>query len=243
VTAKGLIPFTVMEKETDLFILAQKDLTEVAWSTVRRCRSELEAYIAKHARFGGALEPLPAEEDAPLLIKEMSVAAEAVGVGPMAAVAGAIAESVGRELLAYSDEVIVENGGDIFLKNTRRRSVGVHAGTSPFNGQIALEILPEETPLGICTSSGTVGHSFSYGRADAVIAISPSTALADATATAIANVVTSVDDIPAAIRKAQQLPGLRGIVVIKDQTMGIWGHVRLAQPTTYSRGKGPSLSK
>ena len=90
------------------------------------------------------------------------------GVGPMAAVAGAIAEFVGEELLAYSPEVIIENGGDIYIKSLKKRVVGIYAGNSPLTGKIGLEIEGKETPIGICTSSGTVGHSLSFGRADAV---------------------------------------------------------------------------
>lgn len=229
VSSRGLVSFSVVEKETDLLVLARRDLTEAAIAATRKCRAELEGYIARHRRFLTALEPLPIAEDAPPLVKEMASAAEAAGVGPMAAVAGAIAEFVGKELLRSSDEVIVENGGDIFMKLTERRRVGVHAGASPFTGKIGFHILPEETPLGVCTSSGTVGHSLSFGLADAVTTFSPSTALADAAATAIANMVNTAADIPAAIRRAEQIPGLRGVVVVKDNTMGLWGQVRLAQ--------------
>jgi ApbE superfamily uncharacterized protein (UPF0280 family) len=150
-------------------------------------------------------------------------------VGPMAAVAGAMAEYVGKDLLAYSDEVIVENGGDLFLKVDMQRQVGIYAGDSPLSGKIALEVWPEETPMGMCTSSGTVGHSLSYGAADAVIAVSPSTALADAAATAIGNMVKDATDINKAIEYAMSVDGLDGIVVIKGSDMGVWGKVRLSE--------------
>jgi ApbE superfamily uncharacterized protein (UPF0280 family) len=146
----------------------------------------------------------------------------------MAAVAGAIAEAVGRELLAFSPEIIVENGGDIFMAIERSRTVGIYAGESPFSGKLALQVDPGETPLGICTSSGTVGHSLSFGRADAVIVVSPSTALADAAATAICNMVQDDDDIPRAVDLAQNIDRVAGVVVIKGERMGMWGRVRLA---------------
>jgi hypothetical protein len=161
------------------------------------------------------------------MVREMAEAAERAGVGPMAAVAGAIAEGTGRELMKFSAEVIVENGGDIFLKVLKRRLVGVYAGKSPFTGKIALEIQPEETPLGICTSSGTVGHSLSFGSADAVIVLSPSTALADAAATAIGNLIREASDIPKGIEFAQGIEGLKGVVIIKEDKMGVWGEVRI----------------
>jgi ApbE superfamily uncharacterized protein (UPF0280 family) len=146
----------------------------------------------------------------------------------MAAVAGAIAEGVGRELLPYSDEVIVENGGDIFLKTSKERFIGVYAGGSKFTKKIAFSILPEETPLGVCTSSGTVGHSLSFGYADAVIVFSPSTSLADAAATAIGNRVRIAEDIPEALEFAQGIKGLKGVAIIKGDNMGLWGQIRLA---------------
>ncbi len=161
----------------------------------------------------------------------MAQAAEKAGVAPMAAVAGALAESVGRELLAFSPEVIVENGGDIFLKLSKPRLVGVYAADSPFTGRIALEVRPDETPLGICTSSGKVGHSLSFGQADAVIALSPSTPLADAVATAVGNLVKEKDDIPQAIEFAQGIEGLRGIVILLGDELGVWGEVTLRRTT------------
>ncbi|MCK5428774.1 MAG: UPF0280 family protein, partial [Anaerolineales bacterium] len=145
------------------------------------------------------------------------------------AVAGAIAEYVGKELLDYSNEVIVENGGDLFLKVDTKRQVGIYAGDSALSGKLAIEVWPEETPMGMCTSSGTVGHSLSYGKADAVIAVSRSTALADAAATAIGNIMKNVRDINKAIDFAMSVDGLDGIVVIKGSDMGIWGKVRLSE--------------
>jgi hypothetical protein len=161
----------------------------------------------------------------------------------MAAVAGAIAERVGRELMKLSPEVIVENGGDIFMKTLTNRLVGVYAGSSPFTGKIALEVEPEETPLGICTSSGTVGHSLSYGSADAVIVISPSAALADAAATAIGNLIQESGDIPMGIEFAQDIAGLKGVLIIKGDKLGIWGEVKISSLCKGERDTLNSYSK
>jgi ApbE superfamily uncharacterized protein (UPF0280 family) len=167
------------------------------------------------------------EEDAPSIVKDMAEAARTVGVGPMAAVAGAIAEAVGVDLLVHTPEVIVENGGDIFMKLLKSRLIGVYAGESAITGKIALEISPEETPLGVCTSSGTVGHSLSLGAADAVIILSHSAALADAAATAIGNIIKSAEDIAVAIEKVQLINGVTGVVIIKGDKLGVWGKVKL----------------
>lgn len=146
----------------------------------------------------------------------------------MAAVAGAIAEFVGKDLLDYTPEVIVENGGDIFVKTTRIRRIGIYAGNSPFTKKIAIEISPEKTPLGVCTSSGTVGHSLSLGKADAVVVLSPSTILADASATAIGNLIKDESDISSGIEFAKKIKGVKGVLIIKDDKMGIWGDIKIS---------------
>jgi len=222
-----LVSFDVAVKETDLYIRAAGKLEAEAIEAVIRHRTPLEEYIKNHPLFLHSLEPCSVDEDAPAIVRDMAQAARIAGVGPMASVAGAIAEAVGKDLLAHTPEVIVENGGDIFIKILRPRRVGVYAGESPFTGKIALEINPEETPLGVCTSSGTVGHSLSLGAADAVIAFSRSTALADAAATAIGNRVCDAEDIDVAIEQAQDINGLAGILVIKGDRMGMWGSVKL----------------
>jgi len=222
-----LVSFRVAVKETDLHIRSHRILGTEALEAVQEARASLEGYIDLHPDFKTALEPLIASEDAPSIVREMAQAAALVGVGPMAAVAGAIAERVGRRLMRLSPEVIVENGGDIFLASSKRRTVGVYAGDSPFTGKLALQIEAEETPLGICTSSGTVGHSLSFGNADAVIVLSPSTALADAAATAIGNIVKQDSDIDKGIQFAQGIAGLKGVAIIKGSLLGVWGEIKL----------------
>jgi len=224
-----LVATVVAVKETDLFIRAQKNLEEEAKASILKYRAYLEEYIAHNPHFVAALNPIGVNADAPAIVADMAMATKNCGVGPMAAVAGAMAEYVGKDLLAYSDEIIVENGGDLFLKVLTQKQVGIYAGDSPLSGKLAIEVWPEETPMGICTSSGTVGHSLSYGKADAVIAISSSTALADAAATAIGNMVKDVCDINKAIDFAMSLDGLDGIAVIKGSDMGVWGKVRLSE--------------
>ncbi len=222
-----LVSFELKVKQTDLCIRARRNLKDKALDSVLKHRASLESYIVRHPIFLTTLRPYQAETGAPAIVQEMSRVSQLTGVGPMAAVAGAIAEAIGRDLLAFTREIIVENGGDIFVKISKKRLVGVYAGESSFSKSIALEIMPRETPLGVCTSSGTVGHSLSLGSADAVIVLSPSTALADAAATAICNIVKTVDDIPQAIEKAQSIDGLRGLVVIAGDKMGVWGKVRI----------------
>lgn len=116
-----LVSFNVTVKETDLYIRARNNLKAKALEAVVKCRAPLEEYIESHPLFLSSLEPCSVEEDAPAIVREMAQAAQVVGVGPMATVAGAVAEAVGKDLLAYSPEVIVENGGDIFMKISKTR--------------------------------------------------------------------------------------------------------------------------
>jgi hypothetical protein len=224
-----LVSFTLTVKETDLYIRAQRNLRKKALDTVIKHRDLLESYISRHPPFLTALEPFAVGLDAPVVVREMAEASAKVGVGPMAAVAGAIAERVGRELLKFTPEVIVENGGDIFLKVTRPRLIGIFAGDSPYTGKLALKIEPEDTPLGVCTSSGTVGHSLSFGKADAAIVLSPSAALADAAATATGNLVQTADDMQNAIDTVSKVEGLAGIAIIVGDKMAVWGKIKLVR--------------
>ena len=228
VKSEGLVTFEVKELETDLLISAGKNLENKARESVLNYREEILSYIRKNKDFFTSLEPINVDGDAPRIVEAMANAGKKASVGPMAAVAGAIAEFVGRDLLAYTDEVIVENGGDIFIKTKVKRVLGVYAGEdSPFSGKLALEISPSEEGSGICTSSGTVSHSLSFGRADAALIISGDTALADAVATAMGNVVKSKGHIEKGIDFAKSIDGVRGVLVIVGDKLGSWGEIRL----------------
>jgi len=229
VKGKGLASFNVVVKETDLYIRASRNLKSKALKLVLKYRDTLERYIERHPSFLTSLDPLPVSDDAPHIVKSMLESARKAGVGPMASVAGAITEFVGTELLAFTPEVIVENGGDIFLKSLGKRIIGIYAGKSPLTGKIGLEIDGEDTPLGICTSSGTVGHSLSYGKTDAVIVLAQSATLADAAATAIGNLIKQPEDIPGGIELAKSIEGLKGLLIIKDDQVGLWGEVKICQ--------------
>jgi len=223
--------FTVTVKETDLYIRAAENLRRKAYRLVLKYRSQLEKYIAANPAFATSLEPLPIPSHAPRLVISMLEAGKLAGVGPMAAVAGAIAEYVGKELLSWSPGILVENGGDIFMKAVEKTVVGLYAGDSPFTGRLGLEIMPEKTPLGVCTSSGTVGHSLSFGKADAVVVTSPSTPLADAAATAICNRVKTISDIEKALQFGRTIPGVTGILIVIGTEIGAWGDISLCETT------------
>lgn len=228
VKSDGLVTFEVKEAQTDLLISAGSNLEKQARESILNYRQDIQDYIKNNKDFYTSLVPVDVKKDAPRIVKVMADAARLARVGPMAAIAGAISEFVGRDLLAFSDEVIVENGGDIFIKTKVKRLVGIYAGdSSPFTGKLALEVEPEEKGLGICTSSGTVSHSLSFGKADAVLIISSNTALADAAATAAGNAVKNKDDIEKGITVAKSINGVKGVLIIVGDKMGSWGEIKL----------------
>ncbi len=217
----------VIQEETDLLVSGDVDLSVAAAAAIAKYRNQIKGYIVRNKGFQPALEPVEVSDEAPEIIKEMSRAASIVGVGPMASVAGAVAERVGRDLLKLSKQIIVENGGDIFIKTAGERLLGIYAGSSPFTGKLALKIKPDQTPLGICTSSGTVGHSLSFGKADAAIVLSKWTALADAAATATGNLVKTEDDVQKGVEFAKAIEGVEGVVVIMGEKIGAWGKIEI----------------
>lgn len=227
VDAAGLVTFEVVHGETDLQISASRDLSAEAAATVAAIRAELEAYIGAHPRFAESFVPLAVEPDAPEIVRAMASAAEAAGVGPMAAVAGTVAERVARDLALYSGEVIVENGGDLYLIGRTARRALLLAGDSPLSGKLALAIPAEELPCAVCTSSGRVGHSVSLGSAHAVTVLAEDGAIADAAATAAGNLVHGDDDIERALDRALSVAGVRGAVVVAGERVGALGGVTL----------------
>ncbi len=227
ITAKDLCFFQVSVKETDLWIGAETPLENEARNLVYQARHQLETHIRSHPHFLTSLTPLPVDRYAPALIKEMQQVAGKAGVGPMAAVAGAVAQYVGEGLLAFSKQVIVENGGDIFLKTNRSVTVSIFAGTSPFSEKIGIRIPAAQMPLGVCSSSATVGHSLSLGITDVVCLLSPSAALADAAATSLGNRVKEKAHLNRVHSWADEIEGIAGGIVIAGDRMATWGAVEL----------------
>lgn len=221
VLSTDLVSFEVSVEETNLFIRAWRDLSDMARAAAVRARDQIQAHGRTYQEFLSSLSPLPTPRGTPALVRTMYAAARAAGVGPMAAVAGTIAEAVGRELLKETPEVIVENGGDIYMDTERLRTVSIYAGRSPHSQKVGIRIPP--IPLGVCTSSGTVGHSLSMGKADAVVIVSDDAALADAAATATANRVQTPHDVDEALAFARTIRGVRQAVIIIGDTLGVWG--------------------
>lgn len=230
----GLVSSLVQVKETDLHIRADRDVTARATELVLECRLQIEEYIVQHPEFCATLTPLPADNLASPIVREMLWAAQIADVGPMAAVAGAIAAFVGLKLVHEGvKEIIVENGGDIFITRQKACTIAIFAGQSVLSRKIGVRIPAETMPCGICTSSGTVGHSLSLGRADSVTVLADSTALADAAATRLGNEVGKSKDgkaeINRALNRAKELHGIRGVVMICGDLLGAMGDIELVK--------------
>jgi len=224
----NLISYNVKIAESDLFISSDSDLTGIALRSLIKHRHSLESYIKNHPEFRASLLPIPADNLAPPIVRDMISKANICGVGPMASVAGAISEFVGYDLLDSTENLIIENGGDIFLRSKNTLTVAIFAGESPLSYRLKLIVKQQETPFGICTSSATVGPSLSFGVADAVCVISKSATLADAAASAIGNRVKSKNDVQPALNYGMMIPGVKGIVIIIGAQMGAVGDIEFA---------------
>lgn len=215
-------------------VLAERDLRTEARDAARAVRRQIESHAALHPQFLSARAPLPTPERAGEIVAAMYRAGRIAGTGPMAAVAGTVAEHVARALAEHSAEVIVENGGDLFVITRRERLVAVTAPGSPMDGRIALAVPAGERA--ICTSSGTVGHSASAGRADAVVIAAAEGAVADAVATATANRVARPEDVEGAIDWARGRAELQHILIVCGDAVGAWGQFELRSA---GRGQAP----
>jgi len=199
---------------------------EIATAEIVRQRHLLEDYIRRHPEFQRSLTPLALRADAPEIARHMAWAAERVGVGPMAAVAGAMAQRAAEAAIAAgANEALVDNGGDLYLKTVAPVVVALGTGTSRLADRLAFRIEPDRTPVAICSSSGRMGHSMSLGRCDLATIVAADAALADAAATQAANLVTTSDDIDAALERIGAIEGIAGVLIVKDDRIGLAGHL------------------
>ncbi|MBC7358763.1 MAG: UPF0280 family protein [Desulfacinum sp.] len=229
--SRGWYVFQVRVEQTDLWIRAQADLTRPAHDLVISFRRQLEKYIASAPRFLHALEPLEEDPLAPPLVQAMIRAGRAAGVGPMAAVAGAIAQAVAERLSRWSPSVLVENGGDCYLMASEELVVSIYPGEhSPFRDSLAIRLPADTFPWAVCTSSASIGHSLSLGRADAATVLAKDAALADACATALGNRIRRPEDLDPAMDWVRGIPGVEGALAICGDKLAAWGAVELTVP-------------
>jgi len=222
--------FTAGYKDTDLWIgidpeSYHEEMKEFCYERIKHYRIELENWLVIDPEFGKSLIPYNPSTSCPEMAKVMARAGRKAKVGPMAAVAGAFAERLGNDFRRNFSfkEIAIENGGDIFLFILNPMILSVYAGDSPLSGKIGIQI-PEATgKIGVCTSSGTVGPSLSFGEADAVMVACKDTALADAWATSLGNRVKSGNDIDKVLKFSELVKEILSVVIICEGRVGIRG--------------------
>ena len=224
-----LFCYEVVYKETDLFCCTSTDVKPFIEERTLFYRNQLESYIRLRPEFARSLVPIAPDPVAPGIAAEMIEASRRVGVGPMACVAGAVAEFIGRDVNPLVDEYIIENGGDICLRTRRGRTVVVYAGESPYSGRIGISLKAREQAYGVCTSSATVGPSLSLGVADAVCVISGSALFSDGLATRLGNLVRGEADIEPALDAGSAYPEVAGVLIVLGKKLGVRGDVELTK--------------
>ncbi len=236
--SRDLATFTITVKETNLFIQAKADLSKVAVDTVLSLRHNLESYIKSRPEFLTSLKPIDSDRFAPEIAKEMIEDSRTAGTGPMAAVAGAIAERVAIAISNVADagdkrgsdgkDVIVENGGDVFIVTTGERVIGIYSGDFLFG--LGIKVSAQElgiSGIGVSSSSAVLGESLSLGNCDLATVVAKRGALSDAAATALGNKVKNAKDIENGLDEIVDIPDVVGGLVIIDGKMGIKGEITL----------------
>jgi ApbE superfamily uncharacterized protein (UPF0280 family) len=199
---------------------------DVVTAQIVRQRRVLEDYINRHPGFRHSFEPIELRTDAPEIAQRMARAAQLVGVGPMAAVAGAMAQCTAEAALkAGAAEAIVENGGDIYLRAAEPVIIALGTGTAELAERLAFSLQPDDTPISICSSSGQMGHSKSLGECDLATVVAGDAALADAAATQAANLVRTVEDVDSALERIAGIEGVEGMMIIKNDRVGLAGQL------------------
>lgn len=226
--------FVIQYKSADLWIGVdpgsfQKEMTEVALSTLESVLDELEAYGAANPVFKKSLKPCSVPDDAPAKIRQLTVAGEKAGAGPMAAVGGLLSESVGRALLENFSigELVVENGGKMFVKLQNPLVLSIFAGESPLSGMAGMEILPEQTPLGVGTFTQADRSPMNFGNADAVMIACKEAALADALTTGFGNRIKKPADVEKVLNRTESFPEVLAAILVCDDQIGIRGEFEL----------------
>lgn len=219
--------FRVAVETSDLYVKALVPLQRETENLIRECRAQIKLAISRRPIFLTSFSPLEEDPRDPPVVQSMIRAGKKAGTGPMAAVAGAVADYVGRGLLPFSPELIIENGGDIFLSVAQPLVVGVYAGDSPLTGRLGIRLPPTAIPLGVCTSSGRVGPSCSLGKAHAATVLSRDIPLADAMATALGNRIHSEKDLIHAVSWALGVPGVIGAMAIIGDKLAAVGDIEL----------------
>jgi ApbE superfamily uncharacterized protein (UPF0280 family) len=224
-------------KESDLLISTDKKIDDkLARDLLKKYYDVVAEYVEKNPSFLSALSPIDNDSRAPSIIKDMIQCAKITGIGPFASVAGAISFYVGQQLRHFADEVIIENGGDIFLKINEDKRIGVYLGEqfsthSSSLGEkvdrVFLKIKKRDYSFGIASSSSFIGHSLNFGKADLVTVIAKNAVFADSFATALSNRVKKEQNVEEVLTIAQNSPFIEGILIAFQGKVYLWGDLEI----------------
>jgi ApbE superfamily uncharacterized protein (UPF0280 family) len=215
--------FNITIYESDLQIYTDCDLKLEIENELKMIRWTLETYIHQNPEFAKSLKPVKIKSHDPEIIKHMKEASKKLGVGPMATVAGAVAHYIGEKYYRTTKELIIENGGDLYVYSTQNKRILLHGGVDSKVKNLSIEIPKDQLPIGICTSSGKLGHSLSFGHCDAITVISKDTLVADAAATAFGNLLKNKGHIKNVLNYSRTFKDISGVIAIVDDEMGAWG--------------------
>jgi ApbE superfamily uncharacterized protein (UPF0280 family) len=224
-----LFSLHIVFKQTDIWLKTEgKPDCQQAELFLKQAYHDIEGYLACDKGFLQSLHPCKVPETAPEIIKDMSRYSEEADVGPMAGVAGAIAEYIGKRISSRHRLVFCNNGGDIYYRSPAEESFSLSAPGSPFDNKIRICVPSSIEGKGLCTSSGTFGHSINMGRAYAVSILAQNACLADVWATAVSNRIRSHLDLKHILKWCTETECIEGVVILVDDYLAAWGDIRLA---------------
>lgn len=228
--------FIVKLCETELFIQIPNDYFNeefigYCWQTVAQNRKWLEKYIKRNPEYKCSMSPVLLDEDAPYITRLMDIAARRAGVGPMATVAGAFCQILGDKIKEKYQirNLTIENGGDVYVYSEEDIVALIWLGRDSIFSDCKIRISKKYSPVGICTSSGVHGHSYSQGYADSVTIVSKDVVIADALATAFCNEIRCKEDISKVLKQIQEYSEIIGAIVIYEDSLGICGNIELVK--------------
>jgi len=215
-------------KESDLLISSDKEIDkDLAKNILIKYYNQIEKYAEINPQFVKSLSPIAQDLEAPPIVRKMIESSHLTGIGPFSSVAGAVALYVGEELLKLADEVIIENGGDLFLKINEDKRIGVYLGERTELKSLTIKIKKQDYPFGIASSSAYLGHSLNLGRADLVTVIAKDSIIADGFATSLSNPIKKEENIEKVLGFAKESDSIEGLLVAFEGKIFLWGALEI----------------
>jgi uncharacterized protein len=223
----GKYHWKITYKYSDLLLSSDKDIVRLIEEPIKEIYCYLRRCFKEDPSFLKSLSPVSIKPGYPEIIKKMCLLSAEFNVGPMAAVAGTVNEFLAEKLNKYCGNLIIENGGDLYLRSRKDLILGIYVKNNYFKDGISIRIKAGNMPCGVCASSGTFGHSLSLGKCDLAVVLSKSAITADSAATAVANSISCKDDVLTSIEHFRNFRGINGLLLIKDDKIGLWGNIEL----------------